>query len=144
MGLANWLQLLVFAAKYCCSVFLQKTGSLGKFCCLLVLDWVRYRGVIVKEVAYEYEQTVDLNYVGEGNGKCGKENRGWRWRQIKSIARWQLRVSTVLDVLMSGYQVKVATNCANFLWFCTVLLHKNSSVLQFKAQHQKRHVFYVG
>ena len=39
MGLASLLKSLLFAAKYCCSVFLRKNGSLDEFYSLLVVDW---------------------------------------------------------------------------------------------------------
>ena len=38
MGPANWLQPVVFPAKYCCSVFLKKNGSLGEIYSVLVVD----------------------------------------------------------------------------------------------------------
>ena len=52
MGLANWLLPLVFATRYCCAVFFQKSGSLSKFHSLLMADWVCYSYVTVKGVAY--------------------------------------------------------------------------------------------
>ena len=51
-NLKNWLSSLVFVAKYCRSEFLWKNGSLGDFYSLLVVDWVCYRFVTVKGIAY--------------------------------------------------------------------------------------------
>ena len=39
MGIENLLQSVVSAAEYCGSVFLRKSGSLGKFYSLLVVHW---------------------------------------------------------------------------------------------------------
>ena len=52
MGLTNWLQFLVFAAKYHVSVFLIKNSSLGEFYSLFVVDWVCYMFVFVKGIGH--------------------------------------------------------------------------------------------
>ena len=48
MGLTNWLYPLVFAAKYCCCVFLQKNRTLDEFHSYLVAVWGLLRGVTGK------------------------------------------------------------------------------------------------
>ena len=52
MDLENWLQLLVSAAKYCCSLFLRKTYRLSEFYSLLVVEWVYYKFVTLIGIAY--------------------------------------------------------------------------------------------
>ena len=53
-----------FVLKYCCSVFLQKNGSLGEFHSLLLVHWVCYRFVTVTEIAYGEDYGLEL---GSGN-----------------------------------------------------------------------------
>ena len=82
-----------------------------------------------------------LNSVAERTHKCGKENREWRWRQIKPIYRWHLYL--LVKLLRSINCLNAwANNCATFcnqdLRCYTVFLHKNhdtknSSGLYFKA-----------
>ena len=38
------------------------------------------------------EKTMYLNSVGERTQKCDRENRMWRWRQIKPAYMWYLEV----------------------------------------------------
>ena len=76
MGLVNWLQSLVSAAKYYLIVFLRKDGSLGEFYSLLVLDWVYYRFMNLKGVAYR--KIMDLASAREHARKSDMENQDWR------------------------------------------------------------------
>ena len=64
MGLANWLQFPVLAAKYPSGVFLQKNDSLSELghreiVVFLVVEWLCYRFVTLGGVAfgedYEFE-----------------------------------------------------------------------------------------
>ena len=82
-----------------------------------------------------------LNFVGERTQKCDKENREWRWRQIKSIYRLYLDL-VVKKLCYINCLNAWATNCATFrnqkLCCGTVFLHKSdeiktSSGLQFKT-----------
>ena len=61
---------LAFAARYCCSVFLRKNGRLGEFYRLLMADWVCYRFLTVKGVAYgedyELESVTGKSKTGSG------------------------------------------------------------------------------
>ena len=90
-----------------------------------------------------------LNFVGERTQKCDRENREWWWRQIKSIYRLHLDL-VVKQLCYISCLNACATNCATFrnqkLCCGAVFLHKNdetknSSGLQFKAQHQKKACF---
>ena len=82
-----------------------------------------------------------LNFVEERTQKCDRENREWRWRQIKSI--YWLYLDLVVEKLCYINCLNAwATNCAIFgnqkLCRGTVFLHqfdetKNSSGLQFKV-----------
>ena len=61
MGLANWLQSIVFAAKYCCNTFLEKNSSLGTFYSLLVIDLVCYKFMTARGL--HMEERMGLNSV---------------------------------------------------------------------------------
>ena len=69
-----------------------------------------------------------LNFVGERTQKCDKENREWRWRQIKSIYRLYLDL-VVKQLCYISCLNAWATNCATFrnqkLCWGTVFLHKS-------------------
>ena len=63
MGVVWVLQIittLVFAAKYCYSLFLQKNDSLGAFYSVLVIDWDYYSFLNVKRVAYEEDYGLEF------------------------------------------------------------------------------------
>ena len=88
MGSANWLKSLVLAAKYPCGVFLWKNGSLGElrhqgFIAFLMVDWVCYSFVIVKEL--RMGKTMGLNSVEERVRKCDRENNDGNVRSNQSI-----------------------------------------------------------
>ena len=54
-----------------------------------------------------------LDTVGERTQKCDTENREGRWRQIKSIYRWNLGLVTERLRCISCLNAW-ATNCATF------------------------------
>ena len=68
-----------------------------------------------------------LNFVGERTQKCDKENRVWRWRQIRSIYRSYLDL-VVKKLCHINCLNAWATICATFrnqkLCCGTVFLHK--------------------
>ena len=73
-----------------------------------------------------------LKFVGERAQKCDKENREWRWRQIKSIYRLYQDLVVNSMLLKKRYTNCLsawATNFATFrnqkLYCGTVFLHKN-------------------
>ena len=74
------------------------------------------------------EKIICLNFVEERTQKCDRENREWRWYQIKSICKLHLDL-----VVKQLYYIiclnACATNCATFrnqkLCFGTAFLHKN-------------------
>ena len=79
--------------------------------------------------------------------KCARENPEWHWCQTKSIERWYLDlVARRLHCIICFNTL--ARNCATFrhqmLWCGALFLKSNFSGLQFKAYHQKRHVFCFG
>ena len=52
-----------------------------------------------------------LDSVGEPAWKCERENRDWRWREIKLSDPAIFNVSMSVEKwLLSGYLLKVATN----------------------------------
>ena len=69
-----------------------------------------------------------LNFVEERTQKCDRENREWRWRQIKSIYRSHLDL-VVKQICYISCLNAWATNCVAFknqkLCCGTVFLHKN-------------------
>ena len=77
-----------------------------------------------------------LNFVGERTQKCDKENREWRWRQIKSIYRLYLDL-VVKQLCYISCLNAWATNCATFrnkkLCCGTVFLHKNDETKNFSG-----------
>ena len=86
-----------------------------------------------------------LNFVEKHTQKCDRENQEWWWCQIKSIYRLHLDL-VVRQLCYISCLNASATNCATSrnqnLCCGTVFLHKNdetknSSGLQFKAQHKK-------
>ena len=72
----------------------------------------------------------NLKSVGESTQKCGRKNREWRWRQIKSVYMWYLDVVVkrlrCIDCLNPW-----VTNCTTFwsqkFFSGTVFLHKNDA-----------------
>ena len=69
-----------------------------------------------------------LNFVEERTQKCDRENREWRWYQIKSICRLHLDL-VVKQLCYHSCLNAWATNCVTFRnqKFCcgTDFLHKN-------------------
>ena len=74
------------------------------------------------------EKIICLNFVEERTQKCDRENREWRWYQIKSIYRLHLGL-VVKQLYYISCLNAYATNCATFrnrkLCCGTVFLHKN-------------------
>ena len=72
-----------------------------------------------------------LNFVGERTQKCDKENREWRWRQIKSIYRLYLDL-IIKKLYCINFLNALATNSATFrnqkLCCGTLFLHKNDEM----------------
>ena len=72
-----------------------------------------------------------LNFVEERTQKCDRENREWRWYQIKSICRLHLDL-VVKQLCYDSCLNAWATNCATFRnqKFCcgTDFLHKNDEM----------------
>ena len=68
-----------------------------------------------------------LNFVEERTQKCDRENREWRWYQIKSIYRLNLDL-VVKQLYYISCVNSCATSCATFrnqkLCCGTVFLHK--------------------
>ena len=57
-----------------------------------------------------------LNFVEERSQKCNRENREWRWRQLKSIYRLHPDL-VVKQLCYIGYlnaSTTKATNCVTF------------------------------
>ena len=71
------------------------------------------------------EKIICLNFVEERTQKCDRENREWRWCQIKSIYRLHLDL-VVKQLCYISCLNACATNCATFrnqkLCCCTVFL----------------------
>ena len=68
------------------------------------------------------EKIMCLNFVEESTQKCDRENREWRWRQIKSIYRLHLDL-VVKQLCYNSCLNAWATNSATFrnqvmLWYC--------------------------
>ena len=71
------------------------------------------------------EKIICLNFVEERTQKCDRENREWRWCQIKSIYRLHLDL-VVKQLCYISCLNACATNCATFrnqkLCCCTIFL----------------------
>ena len=99
----------------------------------------------VREVAFGE----DLNSVGEPPEKYNREKREWWWRQIKSIYRWyldmvikRLRCINCLNSWAANMSISEIKSYVVVLPFYIKKIKRKT--LQFKAQHQKRHVFCLG
>ena len=93
-----------------------------------------------------------LNFVGERTQKYDRENREWRWRQIKSIYRFYLDlVAKKLYYIncLNAYAIivplsEIKSYVVVLPFYIKMMKRRTHQACSFKAYYQKRHVFCLG
>ena len=93
-----------------------------------------------------------LNFVGERTQKYDRENREWRWRQIKSIYRlyldlvvkklYYINCLNVWTIIVPLSEIKSYFVVLPF--YIKMMKRRTLQICSFKASHQKRNVFCLG